>query len=626
MSFRVTQCPACESTFSISPRLLESAAGKVRCGACLTVFEAAENFLATGFDSEEENESVFVGNSAQEFFDPSSFLTRQSLQESLPESPSADLLAPPNDIPAPEPEPEPEPTASIPEPRLDPEDPDTPDYLVLDSAELAVDAGGTMDQAEQPAYEENEFLALVADAQASPPDLTPAPPVAEALAAGGYPALEEDIDALLADQQEPQVPADTAPFANPFLAAGGYPALEDVIADLLAPAAQPATPEALARITIPDVPFSASSALSSPSAPSADEATPSHAEKITETSADSGEVGDEDEPGSLPLFPEETAADGISNSAAPLAPAETQAPAPEAFQLHVKFSVAPGTYGLPTESQSAHEPVPGSSATLADNLEQEFNKVLNEADFQAALSRDMDSAPSEQPDVELPAETEPETAATAEQAAEPDQSVAAIRARALQSDLQDDEALEAIPEENLASLGMFSTPVEILTGRQRRLGKQLAWASLALVAAFLLAGQYLWQETQRYAQMASVRPVYEWACNMIGCQLPTYSDINAIESSNLAVRSHPELDNALSVSVEFRNGARFAQPFPIMVLSFNSASNSVIALREFAPEDYLPPALRTRQLMPPQSPVQVNLELIDPGDDAVNYTLAFRRP
>ncbi len=161
MSFRITQCPACESTFSTSPRVLESAAGKVRCGARLTVFEAAENFLATGFDGEAENESVFVGNSAQEYFDPSSFFTRQSLQESVPD---AALVAAPQ-TPAP-------PVAeAIPEPRLDPDDPDTLDYLALDSAELAADAAGDAEQTIQVAPEEDEFMALVANAQMPTPVL-----------------------------------------------------------------------------------------------------------------------------------------------------------------------------------------------------------------------------------------------------------------------------------------------------------------------------------------------------------------------------------------------------------------------------------------------------------------------
>ena len=63
-----------------------------------------------------------------------------------------------------------------------------------------------------------------------------------------------------------------------------------------------------------------------------------------------------------------------------------------------------------------------------------------------------------------------------------------------------------------------------------------------------------------------------------------------------------------------------------MILSFNSANNAVIALREFAPNEYLDPGLRRFTEMPPNTPVQVELNIMDPGPFAVNYTLAFRRP
>lgn len=78
------------------------------------------------------------------------------------------------------------------------------------------------------------------------------------------------------------------------------------------------------------------------------------------------------------------------------------------------------------------------------------------------------------------------------------------------------------------------------------------------------------------------------------------------------------------VTVELRNTASFPQPFPVLILGFNSASNEVIALREFAPGEYLDPGLRQIELMPVASPVQVSLPIMDPGEDAINYTLAFR--
>ena len=83
MLFNVTQCPSCESTFNTNSRVLAAAAGRVRCGACLHVFEAIDNFLIPGEADAAQNqdESVFIGNDPQEFFDPSSFFTRSALSE-----------------------------------------------------------------------------------------------------------------------------------------------------------------------------------------------------------------------------------------------------------------------------------------------------------------------------------------------------------------------------------------------------------------------------------------------------------------------------------------------------------------------------------------------------------------
>jgi hypothetical protein len=63
-----------------------------------------------------------------------------------------------------------------------------------------------------------------------------------------------------------------------------------------------------------------------------------------------------------------------------------------------------------------------------------------------------------------------------------------------------------------------------------------------------------------------------------------------------------------------------------MVLGFNTASNDLVALREFKPEEYLDSGLRDIMQMPVMAPVQIDLALMDPGNDAVNYTLAFRQP
>ena len=93
MAFHVTQCPGCDSTFNTSARLLESAAGRVRCGACLTVFEAMQHLIDEDHDLSDDvaEDSVFVGNNPQDYFDPTNFLTRSALTDTMSDVVSADV-------------------------------------------------------------------------------------------------------------------------------------------------------------------------------------------------------------------------------------------------------------------------------------------------------------------------------------------------------------------------------------------------------------------------------------------------------------------------------------------------------------------------------------------------------
>jgi predicted Zn finger-like uncharacterized protein len=57
----VTRCPHCQTRFRVTEHQLQLAAGRVRCGACLTVFQGAEHLIwdePLEFDSEEEAQSA----------------------------------------------------------------------------------------------------------------------------------------------------------------------------------------------------------------------------------------------------------------------------------------------------------------------------------------------------------------------------------------------------------------------------------------------------------------------------------------------------------------------------------------------------------------------------------------
>ena len=56
-------------------------------------------------------------------------------------------------------------------------------------------------------------------------------------------------------------------------------------------------------------------------------------------------------------------------------------------------------------------------------------------------------------------------------------------------------------------------------------------------------------------------------------------------------------------------------------LSFEDIQGRSIAKRHFQPEEYLAGDLANIKLMPSQQSIRLMLEVIDPGAEAVNYSL-----
>lgn len=183
---------------------------------------------------------------------------------------------------------------------------------------------------------------------------------------------------------------------------------------------------------------------------------------------------------------------------------------------------------------------------------------------------------------------------------------------------------ESFSAENLAAVHDVVTPLEIDWQPRERSG----WSTflMSLLILLLAAGlplQYAWYHREELSQNALARPWLDLTCKAVGCTLPPQIDIRAISSEDLLVRSHSEIANALSVNLVFRNTASFAQPFPALELRFTDATNALVAQRLFLPSEYLPAELADMQMMPPDAPVQIQLEILDPGVRAVNYEVSF---
>lgn len=162
--------------------------------------------------------------------------------------------------------------------------------------------------------------------------------------------------------------------------------------------------------------------------------------------------------------------------------------------------------------------------------------------------------------------------------------------------------------------------------RARRSRYRPLWIVLSLLALLGLPAQALFYNFSTLAHDERLRPYLEQLCFLAGCELPARVDIDLIRSSNLMVRAHPEYPNALAIDVILYNRAEFAQPFPVLRMTFNDTRGREVLSKRFRPDEYLGGELAGVTLMPPQTPVHVALDMLDPGPEAAGYELDFLSP
>ena len=160
--------------------------------------------------------------------------------------------------------------------------------------------------------------------------------------------------------------------------------------------------------------------------------------------------------------------------------------------------------------------------------------------------------------------------------------------------------------------------------RKPRAGlKTAALILLNIIAIAGLAAQHAYFNFDELARQDAYRPYYQIACEHLGCELPTRVDISKIQGTNLVVRSHPQEPNALVIDAIVYNRASYPQPYPDLRLAFQDINGKPIASRRFTPNEYIQDKGIDFQNMPPDTPVHLTLEIVDPGKSAVNYQIDF---
>ncbi len=120
------------------------------------------------------------------------------------------------------------------------------------------------------------------------------------------------------------------------------------------------------------------------------------------------------------------------------------------------------------------------------------------------------------------------------------------------------------------------------------------------------------------------RPLMQSLCASLDCDLALPRAPNNIILKSREIRSHPNIKNALSVKATITNQAKFRQAFPILQIQFHDIEGRIIAGRDFLPKQYLPDDINLKQGIAPNNLVNISLELVDPGKNAVSFLFIFK--
>ncbi|MCE3004232.1 MAG: DUF3426 domain-containing protein [Xanthomonadaceae bacterium] len=149
------------------------------------------------------------------------------------------------------------------------------------------------------------------------------------------------------------------------------------------------------------------------------------------------------------------------------------------------------------------------------------------------------------------------------------------------------------------------------------------WTAGSLLLLATLGSQLAWAFREPLLAEPGVLAAASAACERLGCSLPVVADRSRIVLMARDVRPHPSVPNALIISATVSNDAPFAQPYPVVEITLSDVNEKRIALRRFAPAEYVGDLRAIGRGLPAGGTASLNLEVEDPGNNAVAFEFRF---
>ena len=151
----------------------------------------------------------------------------------------------------------------------------------------------------------------------------------------------------------------------------------------------------------------------------------------------------------------------------------------------------------------------------------------------------------------------------------------------------------------------------------------LEWlAGLLLVLAFGIQLHYIDHATIHPPQLLCA----EWQLACPDARQPSSLplELKQIGLLDNQVQAHPEVAGALLIQGSLINYRRYALRYPELEIRFFDLTGRVAASRRFQAQEYLLPGVNPNAGLAPGTPVQVRLQVLDPGLATLSYEFQLR--
>jgi hypothetical protein len=149
------------------------------------------------------------------------------------------------------------------------------------------------------------------------------------------------------------------------------------------------------------------------------------------------------------------------------------------------------------------------------------------------------------------------------------------------------------------------------------------WRSWLVVASLgvLLLAQIVLAQREELAANARWRPLISGVCTVLRCRVPAWREPTAFTMLQRSVQPKAGTRGVLHVSASFRNDARWAQPWPTVLLTLSDMDGRQVGLRAFTPAEYRGQG-DAGHVAPGQS-ATIQLDVVEPPQQVVAFTFDF---